>query len=48
MLAVLMTEKLALAKLKFLFLKMLYEWIALLVSFSAEGLLDFMNSLYIS
>ena len=36
------------AKLKFLFLKTLYEWTSPLVSFSDEGLLDFMDCLDIS
>ena len=37
-------QELSVAKLKFLFLKMLYEWTLPLVSFLVEGLLDFMDS----
>ena len=41
-------QELSVVKLKCLFLKTLYEWTLQRVSFSVEGLLDLMDSLYIN
>ena len=41
-------QELSVVKLKYLFLKTLYEWTLLHVSVSVEGLLDLMDSLYIN
>ena len=41
-------QELSVVKLKYLFLKTLYEWTLQRVSFSVEGLLDLMDSLYIN